>query len=429
MDRKSSASRNLKPGKSRGFLDLQAPMQVNEQQNRCQGFMVSSSAQVQDVFPIPNRNMRRFDAPMPLVDCHGKPEVTNNSCDEDNSYSVGQQAVEHNDGVREKKELPWQRVKWTDQMVKLLITAISYIGEDPASDAVDAGGRRLSPLLPKKGKWKAISKVMAEKGYQVSPQQCEDKFNDLNKRYKKLNDILGRGTSCKVVENSTLLDSMDLSEKAKNAVKKILGSKQLFYREMCSYHNRNRMYIPHDQAIQRSLHLALRSSDNQESHETRAYVTDSTDKEEENEASDGADEDTREKHALSKDLTLRVPAKRKKPGGEHEDMESSYIMYCHTAVKRSGPHYQPSVNPLFGEGSNGESLNNQWFMSHTLQLEEQKLQIQAEMLELEKQRIRWLRSSEVEDRELEKMRLENVYLKLENERLAFEIKCREMGAN
>lgn len=425
MDRKSSASRNLMPGKSSGFLDLQAPIQVNGQQNRCQGFMASSSAQVQDVFPIPNRNMQ-FDAPMLLVDCHGKPEVINNSCDEDNSYSVGQHADEHNEGVREKKELPWQRVKWTDLMVKLLITAVSYIGEDSASDA---GGKSHSPLLPKKGKWKAISKVMAEKGYHVSPQQCEDKFNDLNKRYKKLNDILGRGTSCKVVENPTLLDSMDLSDKAKNAVKKILGSKQLFYQEMCSYHNRNRMYIPHDQAIQRSLQLALRSSDDQESHETRAYVTDSIDKEEENDASDGVNEYTREKHALSKDLTLSVPAKRKKPGYEHEDRDSSYIMNFHSAVKRSGPHDQPNVNPVFGEGSDGESLHNQWFMSRALQLEEQKLQIQAEMLELEKQRIRWLRSSEVEDSELEKMRLDNEYLKLENEQLAFEIKCREMGAN
>ncbi|KAL2460468.1 sequence-specific DNA binding transcription factor [Abeliophyllum distichum] len=426
MDRKSSASRNLMLG---SFLDLQASMQVNGQQNRCQGFMVSSNAQVQDVFPISNRNMRRFDAPMPLVDCHGKPEVTNNSCDEDNSYSVGQNVDEHNEGVREKKELPWQRVKWTDQMVKLLITAVSYLGEDPASDAGDGGGRRHSPLLPKKGKWKAISKVMAEKGYRVSPQQCEDKFNDLNKRYKKLNDILGRGTSCEVVENPMVLDSLDLSDKAKNAVKKILGSKQLFYQEMCSYHNGNRLYIPHDQAIQRSLQLALRSSDDQESHETMAYVPENID-EEETEASDGLNEDTREKHALSKDLlTLRVPAKRKKPRDEHEDLESSYVMNFNTVMRRSGPRDHSSVNPVFGEESDRESLQNQWFMSRTLQLEEQKLQIQAEMLELEKQRIRWLRSSELEDKELEKMRLQNEYLKLENERLAFEIKCQEMGAN
>ncbi|URE29514.1 hypothetical protein MUK42_36376 [Musa troglodytarum] len=77
---------------------------------------------------------------------------------------------------------------------------------------------------------------MAERGCYVSPQQCEDKFNDLNKRYKRLTDILGRGTSCKVVENPALLDRLNLSEKMKDDVRKILSSKHLFYEEMCSYH-------------------------------------------------------------------------------------------------------------------------------------------------------------------------------------------------
>lgn len=68
-----------------------------------------------------------------------------------------------------------------------------------------------------------------KKGCYVSPQQCEDKFNDLNKRYKRLNDILGRGIACRVVENPTLLDSMDhLSSKVKEDVRKLLSSKHLF---------------------------------------------------------------------------------------------------------------------------------------------------------------------------------------------------------
>ncbi|MFS7912746.1 hypothetical protein Hanom_Chr02g00133491 [Helianthus anomalus] len=48
---------------------------------------------------------------------------------------------------------------------------------------------------------KSVLKVMAERGHFLSPQQCEDKFNDLNKWYRRLNEILGRGTSCEVVEN------------------------------------------------------------------------------------------------------------------------------------------------------------------------------------------------------------------------------------
>ncbi|KAL0344735.1 UNVERIFIED_CONTAM: hypothetical protein Sradi_4304800 [Sesamum radiatum] len=79
---------------------------------------------------------------------------------------------------------------------------------------------------------------MTEKGFNVSPQQCEDKFNDLNKRYKRVNDILGKGTACGVVENPSLLDTMDhLSPKMKEEVRKLLNSKHLFFREMCAYHN------------------------------------------------------------------------------------------------------------------------------------------------------------------------------------------------
>ncbi|URE49365.1 hypothetical protein MUK42_14681 [Musa troglodytarum] len=78
---------------------------------------------------------------------------------------------------------------------------------------------------------------MMEKGFYVSPQQCEDKFNDLNKRYKRVNDLLGKGTACRVVENQALLDTMDLSPKAKEEARKLLNSKHLFFREMCAYHN------------------------------------------------------------------------------------------------------------------------------------------------------------------------------------------------
>lgn len=68
-----------------------------------------------------------------------------------------------------KKGLSWQRVKWTDKMVKLLITVVSYIGEDATFD--NGCGRGKFTVLQKngKGKWKYVSKVMAERGYHVSP--------------------------------------------------------------------------------------------------------------------------------------------------------------------------------------------------------------------------------------------------------------------
>ncbi|KAL2519240.1 sequence-specific DNA binding transcription factor [Abeliophyllum distichum] len=98
-----------------------------------------------------------------------------------------------------------------------------------------------------------------------------------------------------------------------------------------------------------------------------------------------------------------------------------------TAMKRSGPRDHSSVNQYLVT----KAIDNRYKINgscRTLQLEEQKLQIQAKMLEFKKQRIKWLRSSELEDRELEKMRLQNEYLKLKSGRLAFETKCLEMGA-
>ena len=77
-------------------------------------------------------------------------------------------------------------------MVRLLISTVASVEDDSADE--NPSKRKLAAsggLLQKKGKWKTVSKFMLEKGCYVSPQQCEDKFNDLNKRYKRLNEILG----------------------------------------------------------------------------------------------------------------------------------------------------------------------------------------------------------------------------------------------
>lgn len=128
-------------------------------------------------------------------------------------------------------------------MVQLLITVVSSVGDNSMMiESSSVGTKRKvcggGSSLQKKGKWKCVSTTMVKKGFHVSPQQCEDKFNDLNKRYKRLIDILGRGKCCQVVSNHSLLDSMDhVSPKSKSAVRKILNSKHLFYKEMCTYHN------------------------------------------------------------------------------------------------------------------------------------------------------------------------------------------------
>ncbi|KVH98620.1 hypothetical protein Ccrd_023156, partial [Cynara cardunculus var. scolymus] len=257
-------------GSSYGGLDLQGSMRAHHQQHnnpftlnqhqhhhhlqssRQQGSMVHPS--IHENLPLRMGMMQDCDRHNPTISLadFGKGERGKSCVSDEDEPSFAEDGHENrNDDNRGKNMSPWQRVKWSDPMVRLLITAVSYIGEDAAME-YGGGSRRKYSNLQKKGKWKSVSKVMAERGHFVSPQQCEDKFNDLNKRYKRLNEILGRGTSCEVVENPSLLDLMDhVSDKAKEEVRKILSSKHLYYEEMCSYHNGNRLHLPPDPELQR----------------------------------------------------------------------------------------------------------------------------------------------------------------------------------
>ncbi|KAJ8549668.1 hypothetical protein K7X08_033375 [Anisodus acutangulus] len=313
-----------------------------------------------------------------------------------------------------KATTPWQRVKWTDQMVRLLITAVSYIGEETAAEY---GGRRKCSNLHKKGKWKSMSKVMAERGHFVSPQQCEDKFNDLNKRYKRLNEILGRGTSCEVVENPALLDMLDhVSENGKEEVRKILSSKHLHYEEMCSYHNGNHLHLPPDPELQRSLRLALKCRDE---HDDNDVVRKQHPQDDNDEVDHEADLEDREEYEENHGTSVGGFSKRIKQCQGHETVTFGNSFDCNRTLI-SQPHT---------EGNKADILQKQWMDHRSLQLEEQKLQIQAQMLELEKERFNWQRFSRKKDIELEVMRMENERMKLENERMALELKRKEMLAD
>ncbi|XP_074580015.1 uncharacterized protein LOC141836427 [Curcuma longa] len=305
-----------------------------------------------------------------------------------------------NAGEKGQKGSPWHRMKWTKRMVKLLITAVSYLGEDSTS------------ILQKKGKWKAISKVMAERVLYVSPQQCEDKFNDLNKRYKRLTDILGRGTSCKVVENPALLNHMNnLSEKMKEDVRKILSSKHLFYEAMCSYHNCNRLNLPADPALQHSLQLALQSRDE---HDTRRGSHGDVDEGDRNADSD-------------EEGDLSCFPKRMKLGVEREAAVFGASSSSHSCGRGLHPRgLTVDINRVLPDGSKSTLVQQQWDDSCSLQLEEKQLQIQAEMLELEKQRYKWQRFVKKKDRELNRMRMENERMKLENEHMSLELRQKEI---
>ncbi|CAK8573389.1 unnamed protein product [Lathyrus sativus] len=438
-------------GNSFGGFDLPGSIQVHHQAHHPhtihqhqphphphprQGSSLHSS--VHDGFPL----LQNCDQTVSMTD-YSKGERSKNSTSDEDEPSFNEDGFDgQHEGGRGKKgpSSPWQRVKWTDKMVRLMITAVSYIGEDITSDGGGGGGgsgRRRFTVLQKKGKWKSVSKVMAERGYHVSPQQCEDKFNDLNKRYKKLNDMLGRGTSCEVVENPLLLDVINfLSEKEKDDVRKILSSKHLFYEEMCSYHNGNRLHLPHDHALQCSMQIALRNRDDHD-HENddirMSHVEDHDDDEQDVEIEE---RDDFKVHCASRGDSASRGGSMKNMKQIHgqEDGNTNTLGnssncqdYFNQGSHPRGQTVHSDGNQVSPENTRATWLQKQLVDIRQVQLEEQKLQIQAETLELEKQRFKWQRFSKKKDQELEKMSLENERMKLENERMALELKRKEMG--
>ncbi|XP_026661620.1 uncharacterized protein LOC103710100 isoform X1 [Phoenix dactylifera] len=427
---------NMMPGPSSyGSFDLQVSMAMHQQQQQhgCFHHQQQQPTQTQNQGPMVHQPMNsifpqsvgqmneREQQPMLQMMDYSKVDHGKISTSEEDDTEDG--ADGPNKSERGKKAAPWQRVKWTDAMVRLLITVISYLTEGTAE--LDSSAKKKLAVLQKKGKWKLVSKVMAERNCCVSPQQCEDKFNDLNKRYKRLTEILGRGTSCKVVENPVLLDYMHhISDKVKDDVRKILSSKHLHYEEMCSYHNKNRLHLPADPEVQRSVQSLLKTSDD---HDAKRAARDDFDENDQDEDSDDREDDLEENDTLFRDIGGSCFPKRMKQGLVCEDVNFRNSLGPQNNPRR--PNSQSisfDVNQVFPEGSTTPWVQKQLIRSRSIQLEEQRLQIQAEMLEIEKQQFKWKRFRKKKDRELDKMRIQNERMKLENERLALELKRREL---
>jgi hypothetical protein len=383
MEGNLPSSSMIPGGSAYGTLDLQSPIRAHHHNHRQQSTLslqqqlhhshqrqppVSHSS-IQENFPLTIGTMQETEPSITPLDYTKVNHDRGRSSDDDDLTFADN---------RGKKVSPWHRVKWTDAMVRILITAVSYIGEESES-----GSRRKHSNLQKRGKWKSVSQVMAERSHFVSPQQCEDKFNDLNKRYKRLNEILGRGTSCEVVENPTLLDVMEISEKSKDEVRKILSSKHLYYEEMCSYHNGNRLHLPPDPDLQHSLRLALRNPHD--------------DHDDDQDAETDGQEDFEENR-----MTMMKKMK-----------------HCH-------PQNVSGTNLALNDEMKAGLLKKQWMKQRWLQLEDQKLQIKGQMLELEKEKYKWERFCKKKDKQVEIMRMENERMKLENEHMEIELKRKEI---
>ncbi|XP_057822937.2 uncharacterized protein LOC131035280 [Cryptomeria japonica] len=362
-----------------------------------------------------------------MVCSKGKP----NTSDEDEPSFTEDGNDSHLSGGKSKKNSPWQRMKWSDSMVRLLITMVSYVGDDGALECNDVNKKK-SGILQKKGKWKSVSRAMMDKGCFVSPQQCEDKFNDLNKRYKRLNDILGRGIACRVVENPTLLDSMDhLSAKFKDDVRKLLSSKHLFFKEMCAYHNGQTMHFPPDLDFQQCLQSSL-SGKNREGPEacrmTNEENGDDEEDEENDEDDDEDDEDNDDENGEDADAEgMGNYSKRRKMSRNPEEVNFWSAPATHDCGKPSGSYNLNAEMASVLQDSTKTAMEQKlWMRNRSIQLEEQKVNYQAQAFELEKQRFKWQRISSKKLRELERMKLENERMKLENERMALQLKQKEL---
>ncbi|XWS55937.1 hypothetical protein CRYUN_Cryun09bG0043000 [Craigia yunnanensis] len=363
------------------------------------------------------------------------------------------------DGATDAKSKisPWQRMKWTDSMVRLLIMAVYYIGDEAGSEGNDATGKKKAGgLLQKKGKWKSVSRAMMEKGFYVSPQQCEDKFNDLNKRYKRVNDILGKGTACRVVENQSLLETMDLPPKMKEEVRKLLNSKHLFFREMCAYHNScghgasagasgaNHSPEVATETSQIQLQQAqqqrcLHSSDNTqiagnsgrietEASKLAKVGSEEEDDEEDDDSDDDEDEDDEE--AMDGHSHSRCQNGNGQEDDEDNDEKSSRKRQRKGAVAVSlSPLMQQlscEVMNVIQDGSKNAWEKKHWMKTRLMQLEEQQINYQYQAFELEKQRLKWVKFSGKKEREMERAKLENERRRLENERMMLLVRQKEL---
>ncbi|CAN8259881.1 unnamed protein product [Cochlearia groenlandica] len=341
------------------------------------------------------QNPVRFQHPHPHPK-HLSPVVSLAAADDDDDRVSGSGSgcnPEDSGGIDGKRKLSqWHRMKWTDTMVRLLIMAVFYIGDEAGltdqietkrkTNIISGGG---GGMLQKKGKWKSISKAMVEKGFSVSPQQCEDKFNDLNKRYKRVNDLLGKGVACRVVENQSLLETMDhLTPKLRDEVKRLLNSKHLFFREMCAYHNS-------------CGHLSdNHHHDGQKSNPISIHAAAESEEDSESEMEDSESEETRKK--------------KRKVEGESE------------VVKR----IREEVARVMEDTGKSAWEKKEWIKRKSLETEEKKVGYEWEALEMEKQRVKWLRYRSKKERDMEIAKLENQRRMLETERIVLCLRRREI---
>ncbi|KFK38386.1 hypothetical protein AALP_AA3G106800 [Arabis alpina] len=360
--------------------------------------------QFQHQHPYPTTTDQQTQPPsqQPIFPYPSKPKQLSPISDDDRGSGSGSGCNPEDstgtNGKRKFSQSQWHRMKWTDTMVRFLIMAVFYIG-DESNDQTETKKKTTTGMLQKKGKWKSVSKAMVEKGFSVSPQQCEDKFNDLNKRYKRVNDILGKGIACRVVENQGLLETMvNVTPKLKNEVRKLLNSKHLFFREMCAYHNSCGHGHGHGHGHNNNNTGEQQQPPPQQNQTQTQHGAESEEEEEEEESE-------------SESETEEEQEEKNKKRGVVSD-----------SVKRIREEALRVVEDV------GKSVweKKEWLRKRALEIEEKRVGYEWKAVEMEKQRVKWMRYRSKKEREMEKAKLENTRRRLETERMVLMLRRSEI---
>ncbi|KAE9617428.1 hypothetical protein Lalb_Chr03g0035281 [Lupinus albus] len=147
----------IQGGTSFGGFDFPEPMWLHclannpntmnqHQTHPCGGSSLHPS--INEDFPLALETLPNCDQTMSITKFSKGDISRNSSSDEDEPSFNDGDGEGHHDAGRGKTGSTWQRMKWTDKMVRLMITAVSYIGEDTTSDY--GSGRRKFAVIQKK---------------------------------------------------------------------------------------------------------------------------------------------------------------------------------------------------------------------------------------------------------------------------------------
>uniref|UniRef100_A0A2P2QXZ3 Uncharacterized protein n=1 Tax=Rhizophora mucronata TaxID=61149 RepID=A0A2P2QXZ3_RHIMU len=113
--------------------------------------------------------------------------------------------------------------------------------------------------------------------------------------------------------------------------------------------------------------------------------------------------------------------------GEYGERNIVNKEYAHLGTQLRGQNsFDVEMSENFQDSAMSLLERKGWFQKQKLQLPEQGVSVQAQALELEKQRFKWLRYCSKKDRELEQLRLENERKRVETEQSILHLRQKEV---